>query len=160
MIPKASSFPTSKDLYEALIKQAEPHWFHMNSGRVECSHDSYHLNIGDSLYLDAYADMIEKIPDADQYDMFGQLRMTRYRVGDFIAMHHDLGPLGNQRRALTYVLQLNDPSEYEGGDLVFEDGRRLERKQGAYVLFNPGEYHEVQPVTKGVRYSLVCWLLK
>ena len=33
----------------------------------------------------------------------------------------------------------------------------IENKQGSMIIFPSNLYHEVEPVTKGTRYSLVQW---
>lgn len=66
-------------------------------------------------------------------------------------------------RKLSFSLQLTDKDKYKGGDLVFYDGKytRLKsdlRKQGVLIAFPSFNVHEVKPVTKGTRYSLVGWV--
>ena len=66
-------------------------------------------------------------------------------------------------RKLSFVMQLTDPSEYEGG--VFEidsqfpqmDAQQLLRK-GTVVVFPSFIRHRVTPVTSGIRRSLVSWI--
>lgn len=64
-------------------------------------------------------------------------------------------------RKLSIVIQLTDPSEYEGGD--FELDRQYPqpegfRTKGSVFLFPSFLPHRVTPVTKGVRRSLVSWI--
>lgn len=67
-------------------------------------------------------------------------------------------------RTLTCLLMMND--DYEGGELFFTnpDGTEeivISNKQNRAIIF-PSNFlypHAVKPVTKGVRYSLVCWIL-
>lgn len=64
-------------------------------------------------------------------------------------------------RKLTFVLQLTDPSEYEGGDLILWNSRNprvMQKKFGRLLFFPSNILHEVTPVTKGIRYSLVGWV--
>ena len=76
------------------------------------------------------------------------------------------------QRTLSIIINLNE--EYEGGDLVFynpssfdkpdmskDEVKRIKLKMGGIVFF-PSIYlypHSIQPITKGVRYSLVSWLI-
>ena len=56
------------------------------------------------------------------------------------------------------TLLLNNPSEFEGGDLeIMAPGKIAEIKQGHAIIFASFLNHRVQPVTKGVRQSLVVW---
>ena len=54
---------------------------------------------------------------------------------------------------------LND--DYEGGEFVFWGDYKVEIKKGSVLAF-PSIYlfpHEVKPVTKGVRYSWISWIV-
>jgi PKHD-type hydroxylase len=58
-------------------------------------------------------------------------------------------------------MQLSDPSEYEGGDLLLHTGDEpivINKQKGMLVMFPSYTLHEVTPVTKGERYSLVAWV--
>ncbi len=67
------------------------------------------------------------------------------------------------------TLNLSDPRAYEGGDLLIDFGphsaqerfNRFEefKEQGSVVFFPSFTRHQVTPVTKGTRYSLVMWVL-
>jgi PKHD-type hydroxylase len=67
-----------------------------------------------------------------------------------------------QVRKLSISIQLNDPEEYEGGELKLydgeEDGIVMSKEQGTLVMFPSYVLHEVMPVTKGERNSLVTWV--
>jgi len=79
------------------------------------------------------------------------------------------GLFNNKCRKLSTVVFLNDPSEYEGGDLEFqtykpshEKGKKIMdtkeiKKQGTIITFPSFDIHRVTPVTKGIRNSLVMW---
>tara|TARA_R100001369_G_scaffold88634_2_gene125454 strand:+ start:1167 stop:1754 length:588 start_codon:yes stop_codon:yes gene_type:complete len=63
-------------------------------------------------------------------------------------------------RKLSLSIQLTDPAEYEGGELwLYEDdkGALMKKDQGTLILFPSFILHEVKPVTKGERNSLVAW---
>jgi len=64
-------------------------------------------------------------------------------------------------RKLSFTLQLSDPSEYEGGELVIKtskDEAVMKKEKGFVVMFPSYVLHRVTPVTKGVRRSLVGWV--
>jgi PKHD-type hydroxylase len=75
----------------------------------------------------------------------------------------------NKVRKLSMTINLNAPGEYEGGNLKFDfgphsSGTRFHeceeiRPQGSIIIFPSFVYHQVTPVTKGTRYSLVLWSL-
>jgi len=61
-------------------------------------------------------------------------------------------------RKISMTLLLNDPSEFEGGDLeLMAPGKFAELKQGHAIIFASFLNHRVNPVTRGIRQSLVVW---
>ncbi len=70
-------------------------------------------------------------------------------------------------RKLSMTINLNKPGEYEGGNLKFDFGPHTHgeryhecieiRPQGSIIIFPSFIHHQVTPVTKGTRYSLVLW---
>jgi len=73
---------------------------------------------------------------------------------------------GSASRYMSVIINLN--SNYEGGEFIFfnpttrkEDVIREEKLKEGSVLMFPSNFlfpHSVKPITKGTRYSLVCWL--
>lgn len=65
-------------------------------------------------------------------------------------------------RKLSIVIQLTDPSEYEGGDFeldpMYPSFPSTLRDKGSVIVFPSFLNHRVTPVTKGVRRSLVSWI--
>jgi PKHD-type hydroxylase len=64
------------------------------------------------------------------------------------------------QRKLSIVVQLSDPIEYEGGDFLFKglDPMPVEfKRKGSVLVFPSYLEHKVEPVTKGIRKSLVAW---
>ena len=55
------------------------------------------------------------------------------------------------------TLLLNDPSEFEGGNLEIAGKAFNTMKQGHAIIFASFLQHRVTPVTRGVRKSLVMW---
>lgn len=91
-----------------------------------------------------------------------ECQIGRYKDGGHYKWHIDAFPPDekNMQRKLSAVLLLNDPSEYEGGELEFEGipDFKLEGK-GSIVVFPSFLRHRVAPVTSGTRYSATCWAL-
>ena len=79
--------------------------------------------------------------------------------GGHYCWHKDTG--GDAPRKLSIVMQLSDPSEYEGGDLELLNGNgdilKVEKKKGFIAMFPSYHPHRVTPVTSGIRRSLVVW---
>jgi len=84
--------------------------------------------------------------------------LLRYETGQFYTEHTD--SFAVSPRAVSCSLALND--DYEGGEFGFF-GRELVIKvpKGGAVLF-PSNFmypHEIMPVTKGTRYSIITWFI-
>lgn len=84
-----------------------------------------------------------------------------YNVGQFYAEHLDVGhDSGSMFRVVSASIWLN--SEYEGGEMSFFNGKYTVRCPAGSVLVFPSNYlypHQILPVTKGVRHSIVTWFM-
>lgn len=114
------------------------------------------------------------------------MQFTQYGVGEFYGWHNDAGIAGQYKpvsvgnhhegraqdylseklelvRKLSFVIQLSDPDDYEGGNLqlLAEDGKSYfaPRKRGTVVVFDSRTQHRVLKVTSGLRKSLVGWVV-
>lgn len=101
--------------------------------------------------------------DFDIWGFVEDLQYTIYKDNDsHYNWHLDRGgATADTPRKLSLVLQLSDPSEYEGGDLeifVGHEPTKMEKKKGLVVAFPSFMLHRVTPVTKGIRKTLVVWL--
>jgi len=100
-----------------------------------------------------------------KYDLktIDSLQFTKYvsDTEDHYKQHRDMLYSSFTIRKLSFSLMLSDPSEYEGGDLLLHLGdtpEKPKKDKGTIVFFPSFALHEVTPVTKGVRYSLVGWV--
>jgi len=73
-------------------------------------------------------------------------------------------------RKISMTLNLNEPGDYDGGNLMFDYGKHIEngeqfyecteiRPQGSVIVFPSFVDHCVTPISRGTRYSLVLWCL-
>ena len=87
-------------------------------------------------------------------------QVSEYSKGQFYHWHTD-SPIDMDTeppvRKLSMTLLLNDPSEFEGGNLEIAGKNMLHMKQGHAAIFASFLQHRVTPVTKGIRKSLVIW---
>lgn len=99
-----------------------------------------------------------------------QLHEIQYTIydgsqGDFYEYHFDTF-WSNPRltdRKISITVQLSDPSEYEGGEFLFDEQynqppQQELQKKGTVLVFPSPIRHCVKPVTKGIRKSLVAWI--
>ena len=99
-----------------------------------------------------------------QFDLRGFSENLQYTIyngteGGHYGWHVDQGPLKVQRK-FSISVQLSDPSDYEGCNLEFQAGNKIEtapRTHGAIVGFPSYVLHRVTPCTRGTRKALVAW---
>ena len=104
-----------------------------------------------------------KFYNFDLYGFLEDLQFTIYKESteDHYTWHIDMADEAPAARKLSLVLQLSDPSEYEGGELQTMSGPNhcaVDRQKGLIAAFPSYMLHRVTPVTKGTRYSLVVWI--
>jgi PKHD-type hydroxylase len=93
---------------------------------------------------------------------FGEpIQLTNYDQSEqgMYGWHQDYG--GGTSRKLSLVLQLTDPSQYEGGNLqVLTSGQpqTVRKQRGLVAAFPSYVLHQVTPVMSGNRQSLVAWV--
>lgn len=96
---------------------------------------------------------------------FGEaLQLTHYDGSNsgMYGWHQDYGSgqTGISRK-LSLVVQLTDPSEYEGGNLQIMSSANpttIRKERGFITAFPAYMLHQVTPVTQGTRQSLVTWV--
>jgi len=154
-----------------ILKYAEKLELH-NAETVEYSEDyrkSYvsPINNGDETawLFETVADVTHKL-NSNYYrfdlSMIGSIQYVVYHghEGGKYDWHHDYNEGLSPSRKLTVVLQLSDPSEYEGGQLeLFSDPLiQIPKKKGMMCMFPAFSYHRVTPVLSGTRKVLVFWI--
>lgn len=97
-----------------------------------------------------------------QFTEYDEVNKGMYRV------HNDSGDNNHidnsvDIRKISFSVQLSDSVDYEGGDLILygeEENqlKKMTRNKGDVIFFSSNIEHEVTPVTKGKRYSLVGWV--
>ena len=126
------------------------------------------------------------IKDANQqagwnwkFDCIEPIQFTKYALDQFYDWHPDggsdfLSVYSNQSdstkngkiRKISVTINLVDSNDYEGGSLEFDLGISggIEtcdkiKPKGSIVVFPSFIPHRVTSITKGIRYSLVMWVL-
>ena len=107
------------------------------------------------------------------------VQLTKYQVGGHYSWHYDQldcpyegdnhPEWSGKIRKLSAILQLSDPTQYKGGDVLAQEayGRILNgyergedwKRQGSLLVFPSTLQHCVAPVRAGVRVSAVLWTL-
>ena len=118
------------------------------------------------------------------WDWSESCQFTKYGVGQYYGWHCDSWDVPYNKpddtnshgkiRKLSVTISLNDPDEYDGGNLEFDFRNQVDwernkkskiktcteiRPRGSIIVFPSFVWHRVEPVTRGTRYSLVIWNL-
>jgi PKHD-type hydroxylase len=89
---------------------------------------------------------------------------NRYDVGMTYGLHVDNAIMGEQvsvRTDVSATLFLSAPDQYDGGELVIQDGtgeKRIKQPPGSMVLYSSTSPHRVEPVTRGSRLAAIFWV--
>ena len=98
---------------------------------------------------------------AAQPAAFARILLSRYESGMAYGDHVDAAYMDGVRADLSFTLFLNDPDQYEGGELVIDTAGQTDEIKlpaGALVLYPSTSIHRVAPVTNGVRLAAVGWV--
>lgn len=96
------------------------------------------------------------------------VQYARYFPDQHYVPHRDdtVSPNKNEMRKLSVSIQISDGANYEGGDFIIESPHDKEficieefRNRGSVIVFPSVITHGVTPITKGVRHSIVCWVV-
>ena len=97
----------------------------------------------------------------DLLGFFEDIQIAEYGPGDFFEWHPDFGNTTASNRKLSISVQLSEPDAYEGGDLQFMIQKKAinaPRSLGTVIIFPSFVLHQVSPITKGKRRSMVGWV--
>lgn len=97
------------------------------------------------------------------YSNLPKIQYAYYDTGDFFKTHMDTIKLKkNTARCLTMSINLSDPDEYGGGEMLIyvnEDTTvKLNRDAGSFIIFPSFFYHEAKVVEHGDRCAIVSCL--
>jgi PKHD-type hydroxylase len=92
-------------------------------------------------------------------------RFNRYQGGGEYGFHVDGAVMrsegGHLRSDVSCTLFLNDPGEYDGGELVVGDTygeHEVKLPAGDLILYPSSSLHRVAPVTRGARLAAFFWV--
>jgi predicted 2-oxoglutarate/Fe(II)-dependent dioxygenase YbiX len=115
----------------------------------------------DNIVFDSVKNVIANYNDlipTFKIDIDTGYQLLRYREGEFYIQHTD--SFKEQQRSLSCSIQLNE--DYDGGEFAFFDREMMIRtKPGSAIVF-PSNFmypHEIMPVIRGTRYSIITWLV-
>lgn len=89
------------------------------------------------------------------------LMFTKTSIGQGYGMHIDNPYMKSGRSDLSFTLFLNDPNEYEGGELCIQTNQEFDEIKleiGQILLYPSTTLHSVKKVLKGERIVCVGWI--
>ncbi|MGI9317545.1 MAG: 2OG-Fe(II) oxygenase [bacterium] len=104
--------------------------------------------------------------DLWQFDLLGMaepIQLTEYHADEegHYDWHTDVGAGKTSMRKLSITIQVSDPNDYQGGELQFMS-RRVPQSAtsapGSVCVFPSYLLHRVNPITQGIRRSIVLWV--
>jgi PKHD-type hydroxylase len=133
------------------IRRSELNWLHKDP---ECAWVFEKLShVVSSLNTEYFGFDLTGFGEALQLTNYHEARQGHYK------WHQDFG--GEISRKLSLVLQLSEPKGYEGGELqLLTTGQptAIQKKRGLIVVFPSWTLHQVTPVVRGSRQTLVAWV--
>ena len=147
---------------DEIIEMATSHdgWHRRGSksSHVEASFTTTLLHDTTHPIYDILDDLWKRVTEEHQIglDFVEIYEVKEYREGDKFGVHNDSHenidiPID---RKLNVILQLSDPSTYEGGNLHIKD-HVASRELGTAIFFPANYLHALSRVTSGTRYSLI-----
>jgi PKHD-type hydroxylase len=167
----------SKTICDALLQEID--WAKAETASTfEASNDNYvekkELRVSDIVWQDQYS-----VAGAIAQSYIGlansnaewnfllngleKIQIARYGVEGHYDWHRDNAIRQTENvRKLSISILLNDPAEFEGGQLEIKDSNgdtlnNLLKNQGDIIVFPSYLEHRVSPVVLGTRYSAVTW---
>ena len=90
------------------------------------------------------------------------MQYADYTVGQFYDWHFDSSLVSDEpeNRKLSVVCMLSDSTEYDGGGFCIEGIQEpIKLEKGSIIVFPSIIRHKVNPVTRGIRRTAICWVM-
>jgi len=115
----------------------------------------------DKMLFEVISKVVRRYADIHQnfiIDIDTGYNLLKYDEGGFYKQHVD--SCKSQQRSISCSLHLTD--DYDGGEFAFFNRNlKYKCKKGSALIF-PSNFmypHEIMPVTRGTRYSIITWLI-
>lgn len=130
--------------------------------RTEVSFNEYKIEDSESnkWFMDRIKQFVEGSLKIKLIKLNNDVHILCYGINDGFSKHIDYNPMGDESRVYTLGLLLN--TDYEGGNLIIYDKEKitLYKKEGNLYLFDTTVPHEVEKITRGIRYALIIHIKK
>ena len=131
------------------------------------------LNLSNTYFMDIAQKIVDTVEEANNrlwnFDIQGvceEILYLTYNKGQHYQLHSDVvwDNLNTNipNRKCTFILQLSDLKDYEGGEVVVGvgglDELTIPKEKGSLTIFPSFLPHKVLEVTKGTRQSICGWV--
>lgn len=95
----------------------------------------------------------DTLPEEEQYGFVNFVQLIKYNTDTMFHWHKDVA---DSNDTATAIFTLN--SDFEGGDFHLDEDK-YKLREGDMIAFNNSteRWHNVTPITKGVRFCLAIW---
>ena len=136
---------------------------------------SHAAKIKQNFQLDKKSKLSEEIQDLIVYKIISNpllksftlpnqihgVMLTKSLAGDGYGIHIDNPYMPSGRSDLSFTLFLNEPKEYQGGELCIQTINKTEKIKlpaGEIIIYPSTQLHSVEEVKNGERYVCVGWI--
>lgn len=88
-----------------------------------------------------------------------KLGVIKYEAGGYFSKHQDIDPSSDWNNDFVYNINVRLNNNYGGGDFLI-DGKVLKKDVGDIYHYRSDKYHEVKPITSGIRYVALFYIRK
>jgi predicted 2-oxoglutarate/Fe(II)-dependent dioxygenase YbiX len=82
----------------------------------------------------------------------------KYLPGCMFGRHYDRHYDKEKNKDFVYNINVVLNEDFSGGEFWLDDKIVKNNKLGMAYYYNSVQWHEVKPITKGVRYSMLCFV--
>lgn len=86
------------------------------------------------------------------------IHVIKYNEGQFFGRHTDRNKNSEKLKDFFYNINVVLNDEFEGGEFWLDDKLFLGNTPGVAYYYNSDTWHEVTPIVKGTRYSMLCYV--
>ena len=143
----------------------------VNDNYRSSQHKMHGVNQYNKWIFDRLLNAAQEINEKDyNFDLWGfdHFQYTVYNINEEYKAHADIiytaPKFKTLARKLSISLVLSDNYDYEGGEFQIinaeqNEASTVEQKKGRLIVFPSWMVHKVKPVTRGVRKSIVVWVV-
>ena len=164
----------SKELCDEILKEYKKiTWARVSSDEFSVEGTSFDTSFdlidSEAIVMDQFHMLISKYLEFldlsyfQGWNGYTNIKHDKFKEGDAMAKHCDhIHTLFSDEHEGVPILTIHAVinTDYEGGDLIFYDDKKIKVKQGDVLVFPSSFLHpyRIEPITKGVKHTIVSWV--